>query len=112
MNEFRIIDEVARICINFGYSCGNCPIYDIGDESECILRIYEHKDEAIKAIEKWNEKHPRKTYLMDFFEKFPDAKVLPSGEIPVCIRYVYSTADVDCSKSTCAMCWNKPMEEE
>lgn len=64
----------------------------------------------IKWVQKWSDSHPEKTYLEDFLEKFPDAKVTRDTEsvtliCGVCQQNVYGT-DQDCLKMDCRECWN------
>ena len=86
---------------------GNCPI-----TSESITEI-DIKDMEQK-IRKWAEEHPRKTYLEDFKEKFPNA---PGGYLPggLCRNAVYTGRIVCCyadiDDMNCLKCWDRPMED-
>lgn len=111
MDAVEFLKEKARMCEEYDY-CNGCQINKARENTICQYWFTLHPEEAVAIVEKWSKKHPRKTYVMDFLEKFPNAKVLPSGEIPTCIKYVYPNADVDCNKSICAMCWTKPMKEK
>ena len=39
-----------------------------------------HASESSAIIDKWCAEHPQKTYLQDFLEKFPNAKLDDDGE--------------------------------
>lgn len=72
---------------------------------------------AIEILQKWSDEHPKKTYVQDFFEKFPNAPKdrLTKREYPdACRNLIYGggcpkiESRIDC----CYECWNEPMGEQ
>lgn len=107
----KTIDYLAerkRMC-DAHDECEHCPLDDYC--SGIALRVKNSK-QAIEIVQKWSDEHPRKTYLQDFFEKFPNAKKdsygLPSS---VCIKNIYGEKRNHCDDKNCVECWNEPMEE-
>lgn len=87
--------------------CDECPLEDICDEE----RNSEIIKSAISRLQKWSDKHPKKTYAQDFLEKFPKAPKDKSfkEKCPwVCRMGIYGG---ECPGAGCDKCWNKPMEE-
>ena len=66
-------------------------------------------------VDKWVLKHPAKTYAMDFFEKFPNARRNEEGTPAtlVCRKELYSD-ELPCIWycGGCTKCWNREMKEE
>lgn len=99
------IKDLKRMCK--GYSdCDDCPL----SMEDCLPDSL--PDNADEIVDKWVAEHPVKTYAMDFFEKFPDARRKVAG-IPVpCIRMIYSECyNNECSVGGCSECWNREMIE-
>jgi hypothetical protein len=71
-------------------------------------RINYAEEREKKTVE---EKPKKKTYMEDFFEKFPNAPRDPeSGEPQVCPNNIYAGAKDGCACG-CVECWNREMEE-
>lgn len=67
---------------------------------------------AIEVLQKWSTEHPKKTYVQDFFEKFPKAPKDESvkEKCPLaCRRGIYGG---ECPGAGCDECWNEPMNDE
>lgn len=113
--------ELKRLC-DLRLTCEavahdeQCPLYGF-----CRLtRPQTYAEDAKKAIEnlqKWSNEHPKKTYVQDFFEKFPNAPKDKSAksEYPhACRNMTYGggcpkiESRIDC----CYECWNEPMNDE
>lgn len=72
-------------------------------------------EELEKILEKWDQEHPNKTMMQDFFEKHPDAPENSDG-VPVICPYLLGYADEECvdgedGKGDCKACWNGPLED-
>jgi len=69
---------------------------------------------AIETLHKWSRENPRKTYVKDFFEKFPDAQSYSDGSPVICRKIIYGRIRPpfeNCSYiGACYKCWNEPME--
>ena len=70
-----------------------------------------HASEASSIIDKWCAEHPQKTYLQDFLEKFPNAKLDDDGEPLADACDVYGDVFA-CKGHKCCDCWNKVMPEK
>ena len=107
--------ELKRLC-SLRRTCGaiahdeQCPLHGFCEIT--YSKIY--AEDAIKAVEnlqKWSDEHPKKTYVQDFFEKFPDApkdKSAKSEYPDACRNMIYGGG---CPNIECDECWNEPMEE-
>ena len=71
-----------------------------------LYTINQNKDNIDEIIDK---KHPTKTYIQDFFEKFPNAKKSESDRPTVCRANIYGDK-LECHKGGCEKCWNQKME--
>nr|DAF88625.1 MAG TPA: antirestriction protein [Siphoviridae sp. ctqzz19] len=107
------IKDLKRMCDTYK-DCHECPLNDTcGGDSVSAL-----PDNADEIVDKWVSEHPVKTYAMDFFEKFPNAKTSEKG-IPVtrgfnvCRKELYSD-ELPCiwSCGGCTKCWNREMKEK
>lgn len=100
-------EGLKRMCRAYP-GCEGCPAY-----SELPCDIREVTPELIKAVQKWSDEHPQKTYAQDFREKFPgcmwwddgDGRNYPRG---VCKNRVYRNDTCDYN-GWCKDCWNEPM---
>lgn len=67
----------------------------------------------IETVDRWCTENPVRTYLQDFSEKFPNAKIYESG-VPcsVCRDTVYRGIYHDHCEKSCVDCWTEEMPEE
>ena len=75
--------ERKRLCDSQhdgGNPCDECPLENICDEQSNAEII----KSAISRLQKWSDKHPKKTYAQDFLEKFPNARIGDDGLPEVC----------------------------
>lgn len=100
------IKDFARMC-NSHIDCEGCPFEKIGAYT-CSAFMYKHTEKADRIITEWCNKHPEKTYAMDFFEKFPNARKTESGRPDNCRNLIYGDKS-DCH-GECEECWNQKME--
>ena len=100
------IKDLKRLC-SFYIGCIDCPI-----KSEYTCSVPRFPDNADEIVDKWVAEHPVKTYAIDFFSKFPDARRKATTGIPIpCIRVIYSGFyDKDCPAGGCSECWNREMD--
>lgn len=102
------ITDYARMC-KANDDCMECPMYDT--PCSCSDYIVNSPAEASAIIDKWCEEHPKKTYLQDFLEKFPNAQVYDSGEPLASACNVYGNVFA-CEGHLCGECWNTVMPDE
>lgn len=71
-------------------------------------------ERRIQLVKSSEEPKKRKTYMEDFFEKFPNAPRYPEGGEPeVCLLKIYAGIKDGCDMyyTSCSDCWNREMEE-
>lgn len=116
MSEKRVasIFDLVRMCKSFIKSgCKGCPFDGRGDVHCPVFDFTEKDNDLILA---WCDTHPQKTYLQDFFEKFPNAKRSPiDPNRPMICRYsLYRCVSNEynyCREMYCTSCWNEVMPE-
>lgn len=76
--------------------------------------IYPQK--AIAIVQKWSDEHPKRTYLGEFLEHYPNAE-LDHGVPKVCLKKLGVVSG--CAKTkkgdlyiSCYRCWNQPIPIE
>lgn len=109
MDAVMYLKERARMAEKCKIGCENCPISfkNNGFEISCTTFENNHPEKAIEIVKKWNNEHPRKTYLMDFLEKYPSAEIKEDGIPKSCAEYLgYKVSCRDCKE-----CWSTLMEE-
>lgn len=102
------IKDLKRMCEMQENCTTDCPLSR--ENASCLPESL--PDNADEIVDKWVQKHPvKKTYAMDFFEKFPNASRNGYGVPKVCLKHVYGDG-THCSFSySCTECWNKEMKE-
>lgn len=101
------IKDLKRMCKAYD-ACIDCPMSEAGCASP--NKFYDNADEI---VDKWVSEHPIKTYLQDFFEKFPNAPKDVDGAPKICPEQIYPEMDSKhrcCEK--CSKCWNREMKTE
>lgn len=89
--------------------CTECPLKkgNDGTKANCTEVEIVYPEKAVEIVEKWSNEHPRKTYLMDFLEKYPNAELNEDGIPKSCAEYLgYKVSCRDCKE-----CWNTHMED-
>lgn len=107
------IHDYARMCRSFGGRCSICPLNKFMDKymKNCGRVLFIHASEVSAIIDKWCAEHPQKTYLQDFLEKFPNAKLDDDGDPIADACDVYGDVFA-CKGHKCCDCWNKVMPDE
>lgn len=98
------IKDLKRMC-SACHDCERCPM-----TRRYLCTPENLPDNADELVDKWISEHPAKTYAMDFFEKFPNARKRTSGVPIVCWKCVYRDGE-SCDYNDCTECWNREMEE-
>lgn len=118
MDAVEFLKEWNRMCKNNSDSCWNCK-----DECEfmknpfkkkdkqCWMYAMENPDEAVKFVEKWSSKHPQKTRLQDFKEKFPKSKIEYGNYEYICCEAVgyCEKCRWEYDPDYCEYCWHEPV---
>lgn len=121
MDAKKFLREAARMCETQD-ECEGCPIKY--DKNSCLfdnppmLWGKEKVEKTIENVEKWAQEHPKKTRLMDFLEKYPNAQRGEDGMpklMPWNLGYCGDTPCYACEKAegkSVKWCWNQEVEEE
>lgn len=98
-------------------ACSECVFH--GPGVECMATLYTiDPEKALEMIREQEEKSkPKgKTYLQDFIEKHPNARVTEEDGLPyICVKNVYGVeagSANNCAEAHCEKCWNEAMPEE
>lgn len=115
MDAVMFLQERYRLCLSMKAGCEGCPLHGY-----CGVPVAEmsnaYIEREVQIVEEWVNKHPRKTRLQDFLEKYPDAHLGYSGKPnfgPIFLGYCEKGADCKgCQHySTGLTCWDLPLEE-
>lgn len=117
----NFLAELQRLCDSRDRCMANaankeqCPMFGFCEEALTKIGIKD-ATKLIEAIQKWSDEHPKKTYVQDFLEKFPDAQSCSDGSPFVCRKRIYggihSTLENCDYTGACYKCWNEPMNDE
>lgn len=93
--------------------CANIPCRDCRLLSWCESRdrISELPDDMDEIVDKYVRNHPQKTYTMNFFEKFPNARTY-KGIPTICLRDIHPELGDKCYGKNCLECWNREIQEK
>jgi hypothetical protein len=107
------IKELKRMCKSFKDNCDGCPLHSKMYNFCLMLTLERLPDNADEIVDKWVEEHPVKTYMQDFFEKFPNAPKDVDGAPKICPEQIYPEIDLKhrCYEK-CSKCWNREMKTE
>lgn len=101
------IFDLVRMCKCFVDTCEGCPL----EKHIGPCPPFDFSEEDNKAVLKWCDEHPQKTYAQDFFEKFPNAQKDLCGNPVPCRKILFGPPKGDCSTRDCSDCWNECMPE-
>lgn len=118
MDAGKFIRERKRMCND--RPCADCPLFavhQLGDLSACKEWCMDHPEASVTVVEKWAEKHPRKTRQREFLQRYPHAKIEPGNgilELPPCFIEPAMYGHGSCREIPCANCrkayWLKEVE--
>lgn len=94
--------------------CGNCPLCsnNNGEGLSCPDFEMYYPEKAVKAVQRWSDEHPQKTFLTEFLKNYPNAQLridgIPKGVCPYALGLINRD---DCQKKdhNCVECWNQPL---
>ena len=121
MEYVKAMEIREKMCMhNLKNSCAECPFDTIRNDknTSCISFILKHPAESEAILTKWDAENPVKTFMTDFFEKFPNAPTRTSGAPRTCPHECgYVTVEkgrrvCDYVKDDCLECWSRPLQEE
>lgn len=113
MDAVKFLKERLRMTENCEIGCSNCPFSweNNGFADSCPDFLNKHPEKAVEIVEKWSKEHPRKTYLDDFLEKHPNARLGINGLPDVCAFNIGYADSCENEYRLCKDCWNTPIEE-
>lgn len=95
--------------------CGNCPLCsnNNGEGLSCPDFEMYYPEKAVKAVQKWSDEHPQKTYLTELLKIFPNTPLGDDGMPEIICPHHLGLKDIeDCEIDTnCVECWNQPIED-
>lgn len=108
MDAITFIKEFNRMCEETKY-CDRC-----GFHGHCLLNTEKKEvvsaEETLAVVERWSKEHPRKTFLSDLLEKYPNVKM--DGGFPTICPYALGyESKFRCGQVKCDECWNQELEE-
>lgn len=106
MDAVMYLKERTRMCGTDW--CKRCSKFTQSGRCQLDEEEIKSPNKAVDFVEKWSKKHPRKTYLMDFLEKYPNAMIGDNNIPYTCAKNLGYCKD--CIYN-CGNCWNTPMEE-
>ena len=120
----RELDPCEEMASCDGMKCKECPFSQerreaVGYSGGCDALTWYYPDLAVKLMDEWQAEKSKpkgKTYLQDFMEKMPNARVTEEGGMPyICVKNVYGAeagSANNCAEAHCEKCWNEAMPEE
>lgn len=71
----NLIKEWNRMCSEIGTRCSRCPLScnNNGTNLTCFDYIKQYPGKVAEIVQTWSDARRQKTYVEDFFEKFPNA---------------------------------------
>lgn len=99
--------EKERLCASIS-ECINCPLRHGND---CTNIENKYPKRVISIVQRWSDEHPRKTYLTELLEKYPNIVLRDDGTPKyLCPYQLGITNSKDCNNG-CSRCWNQPIED-
>lgn len=98
--------------------CSNCPLCsnNNGEGLSCPNFEMYYPEKAVKAVQKWSDESPQKTYLTELLKIFPNTPLNDDGTPKgICLHELGATSLDNCEvDNACAKCWNQtiPIEDD
>lgn len=120
----RELDPCEEMASCDGMKCKECPFSQerreaVGYSGGCDALTWYYPDLAVKLMDEWQAEKSKpkgKTYLQDFIEKHPNARIYERDGLPyICVKNVYGVeagSANNCAEAHCEKCWNEAMPEE
>lgn len=96
-------------------ACINCPLsrYNNGKNMPCTKLEFQQPETAVKIVQKWSNAHPKKTYLSEFLQHYPDAELGDDGTPKMICPHKVGLNDIEsCAPGEhhCTECWNQVID--
>ena len=114
LHELKRLCDSRDECVANAANKEDCPMFGVCKLTYSKICANDAK-KAIKTVQKWSDEHPVKTYVQDFFEKFPKAQSDSDGTPYACRKTTYGgscqySAVAGAGPAPCKACWNEEME--
>lgn len=109
------IDEIDRDCDS------SCPLFaerkKYREENDfnilsCWDLFADKPEVVVPIVLEWSRKNPKKTRLLDFMEKHPNAPLNKAGYPKACAKKCGYVQENHVCRVNCASCWDTDVEEE
>lgn len=92
--------------------CADCPLSTLNNGTGMVCKVYEsqYPEIAIRKVQSWSDSHPKKTYLTQFLDNYPDAELGGDGTPKKICPHDLGLNDIEvCAPGErhCAECWNQ-----
>lgn len=95
--------------------CSNCPLSskNNGTSEGLLCGVFEmyYPEKAVKAVQKWSDEHPQRTYLTEFLKHYPNTLPDDDGTPKGVCLYALGLINKDDCDNNCVKCWNQPIED-
>lgn len=103
MDALEFINERNRMC-KASTACAGCALSD-KSTGLCSKWCFDHPEEAVAAVEKWAEEHPRKTRQSEFLKRWPNAQLDENDNIKVCPKLLMGVAPSNNGQGCICSCY-------
>lgn len=75
----NFIKEYTRMCQ--ANACKTCPLKaQLTEDETCCTDFLEHyPDKSVFVVQQWSDKHPQRTLLTEFLERYPNVEMNSDG---------------------------------
>lgn len=95
--------------------CSDCPLSKANNGTEMVCKAFEREypERAIIIVQRWSDAHPKKTYLTQFLDNYPNAELGDDGTPKNICPYALGLNNIEScepGEHHCAECWNQIIE--
>lgn len=96
--------------------CSNCPLSRLNNDATDNMTCGEFEtlrpEQAIEAVQRWSDEHPKRTYLTELQKHYPNTSLDDNGTPNFCPYCLGLMSKDNCRKDhDCVKCWNQPVKE-
>lgn len=97
-----------------GINCTDCPLSSLNNGTKRVCGDYEghYPERAIIIVQRWSDSHPKKTYLTQFLDNYPNAELDEDGTPKNICPYALGLNNIETcvpGEHHCVECWNQPI---
>lgn len=98
----RVTAQLAKDSIDSKYL-----IY--GEGLSCPDFEMYYPEKAVKAVQRWSDEHPQKTYLTELLKHYPNIPLDDDGAPKSLCPHALGLVEIDDCDGNCVECWNQSM---